>query len=187
MERSPGGKNGNALQYSWLENPMARGAWQATVHGVAKSRTQLEHGLGPTRLLCPRGSSGKNTGMGCHFFFQGLFQTQGSNPWLLGLLHCQQILYHLSHQGSPWSGLSMHAITSKGWLKTLVASHPATRRPRGEGCYRQKEGGARRLLAKGEKELFQARPLLLGGREGPGLFMQIVSLISAVRTFKVSL
>ena len=31
--------------------------------------------------------------------FQGIFLTQGSN---LGLLHCRQILYHLSHQGSPW-------------------------------------------------------------------------------------
>ena len=46
----------------------------------------------------------------------------------------------------------------------LVASHPATRRPRGEGFYRQKEGGARRLLAKEEKELFQAGALLLGGK-----------------------
>ena len=36
--RSPGGGHGNPLQYSCLENPMDRGAWQATVHGVAKSR-----------------------------------------------------------------------------------------------------------------------------------------------------
>ena len=35
--RSPGGGNGNPLQYSCLENPMDRGAWQAEVHGVAKS------------------------------------------------------------------------------------------------------------------------------------------------------
>ena len=33
--------NGNPLQYTCLENPMDRGAWQATVHGVAKSRTRL--------------------------------------------------------------------------------------------------------------------------------------------------
>ena len=33
--------NGNPLQYSCLENPMDRGAWPATVHGVAKSQTQL--------------------------------------------------------------------------------------------------------------------------------------------------
>ena len=40
-ERSPGGGHGNPLQYSCLENPMDRGTWWATVHGVAKSRTQL--------------------------------------------------------------------------------------------------------------------------------------------------
>ena len=34
--RSPGGENGNPLQYSYLGNPMDRGAWQVTVHGVAK-------------------------------------------------------------------------------------------------------------------------------------------------------
>ena len=38
-ERSPGGGHGNSLQYSCLENPMDRGAWRATVLGVAKSRT----------------------------------------------------------------------------------------------------------------------------------------------------
>ena len=37
LGRSPGGGNGNPLQYSCLENPMDRGAWWATVHGVAKS------------------------------------------------------------------------------------------------------------------------------------------------------
>ena len=39
--RSPGEGNGNTLQYSCLENPMDRGAWQATVHGVPKSWTRL--------------------------------------------------------------------------------------------------------------------------------------------------
>ena len=38
---STGGGNGNPLQYSCLKNPIDRGAWQATVHGVAKSQTQL--------------------------------------------------------------------------------------------------------------------------------------------------
>ena len=41
LGRHPGGGNGNLLQYSCLENLMDRGAWQATVHGVAKSRTRL--------------------------------------------------------------------------------------------------------------------------------------------------
>ena len=40
-------------------------------------------------------SLGKNTGVGCHLTLQGIFLTQGSN---LGLLHCRQILYLLSHQ-----------------------------------------------------------------------------------------
>ena len=40
--RSPGGEHGNPFQYSCLENPMARGAWWATVHGVTKSRTGLK-------------------------------------------------------------------------------------------------------------------------------------------------
>ena len=37
--RSPRGGHGNPLQYSCLENPMDRGAWRATVHGVAESDT----------------------------------------------------------------------------------------------------------------------------------------------------
>ena len=40
--RSPGGGNGNPLQYSCLKNPSDRGAWQATVHRAAKSQTQLK-------------------------------------------------------------------------------------------------------------------------------------------------
>ena len=39
--RSPEGGNGNPLQYSCLGNPMDRGAWRATVHGVSKSQTRL--------------------------------------------------------------------------------------------------------------------------------------------------
>ena len=39
--RSLGGGNGNQLQYSCLENPTDRGAWEAIVHGVIKSRTRL--------------------------------------------------------------------------------------------------------------------------------------------------
>ena len=53
-----------------------------------------------TRLLQPWDFLGKSTGVGCHFLLQGIFLTQGSNP---GLLHCRQMLYRLSHQGSPKS------------------------------------------------------------------------------------
>ena len=44
-------------------------------------------------------SPSKNNGVGCHAVLQGIFSIQGSNP---GLPHCRQILYHLSHQESPW-------------------------------------------------------------------------------------
>ena len=68
--------------------------------------TLRSHGLQPTRLLCLWNSPGKNTGVGSHSLLQGIFLTQGSN---LGLLHYRQILYHLSHQGSPtldrWGGV----------------------------------------------------------------------------------
>ena len=42
------------------------------------------HGLWPAKLLCPRDSPGKNTGVGCHALLQGIFPTPGSNPCLLG-------------------------------------------------------------------------------------------------------
>ena len=54
-------------------------------------------GLKPTKLLCPWNYPGKNTGVGCDFLLQGIFLTQGSHS---GLLHCRQILYHLSDWGS---------------------------------------------------------------------------------------
>ena len=41
LGKSPGEGNGNPLQYSYLENIMDTGAWEATAHGVAKSQTQL--------------------------------------------------------------------------------------------------------------------------------------------------
>ena len=49
-------------------------------------------------LYSPWNSPGQNTGGGRLSLLQGIFPTQGSNP---GLLHCRQILYHLSHKYSP--------------------------------------------------------------------------------------
>ena len=52
----------------------------------------------PHGLYSPWNSPGQNTGVGSHSILQGIFPTQGSNP---GLPHCRQILYQLSHKGSP--------------------------------------------------------------------------------------
>ena len=76
--------------------PMDRGAWQATVHGAAKSRTQL---FSFTLIALPHDSPFRaSPGLLPHYLLPRIFPTQGSNP---GLPHCRQILYHLSHQGSP--------------------------------------------------------------------------------------
>ena len=55
-------------------------------------------GLLSTRLFCPWDFPDKNTGVGCHFLFQGIFPILELN---LGLPHCRKILYCLGHQGSP--------------------------------------------------------------------------------------
>ena len=61
-----------------------------------RSDSLRPHGL---YVVCQAAlSAGKNIGVGCHSLLHGIFLSQGSNP---GLLHCKQILYHLSHQGSP--------------------------------------------------------------------------------------
>ena len=64
----------------------------------------------PTRLLCLWDFPGKNTGVGCHLFLQGIFLAQGSN---LDLPQYGQILYHLSHQGSPLSTLVTVLVAGK--------------------------------------------------------------------------
>ena len=56
------------------------------------------HELYPARILCPWNFPGKNIGVGCHFFLQGIFLTQGSN---LYLLHWKVDSLPLSHLGSP--------------------------------------------------------------------------------------
>ena len=66
-------------------------------HSVVSDSSE-PHGLQPARLLCPWGSSGKNTRVHCHALPQGIFPTQGLNP---GLPNCKEILYGLSHQGNP--------------------------------------------------------------------------------------
>ena len=58
----------------------------------------MSDSLWPHGLYSPWNSPGQKSGVGSYSFLQGIFPTQGSNP---GLPHCRQILYCLSHQGSP--------------------------------------------------------------------------------------
>ena len=64
----------------------------------SESHSVVSDSLRPHGLYSPRNSSGQNTGVGSLSLLQGIFSTQGSNP---SLPHCKQILYQLSHKGSP--------------------------------------------------------------------------------------
>ena len=119
LERSPGRGHSNPLQYSCLENLLERGTWQAIVHSVVQSRTQLK------QLSRHASSHRVKVAQSClthcdpipvHGFLQarilewvpvpssdGIFPTQGWNP---GLPHCRWIIYWLSHKGSPRSHFS---------------------------------------------------------------------------------
>ena len=82
------------------------GCGEGVSHSVTFHSLQL-HGLQPTRLFCPWNSPGKNSRVCSYSLFQRIFP--GSNP---GLPNCRQILYHLSHQGSPQQVTFQHKIKS---------------------------------------------------------------------------
>ena len=119
---------------------MDREAWHAAIHGVAKSRTRLKRLSSNSREINLRklvstftlfvfslyntkdiigahkapslwNSPGRNTGVVSRSLLQSIFLTQGLNPVLL---NCRQILYHLSHQGSPsppFSSVQFSSVT----------------------------------------------------------------------------
>ena len=80
LGRSPGVGNGNQLQYSCLENSMDRGVWQATVHGVAKSRTQLS-----THTCAKKSSS--------FYPFITMGHSSVTKIWLWCFIHYNQISF----------------------------------------------------------------------------------------------
>ena len=111
----------------WLETALEKVSFhsnpkESISHSTVPNSLQ-PNGLEPTRLLCPWNSPGKNTGVGCPVLLQGIFLTQGLNP---GLLHCGQILYHLSHQGSPISKKSK-AKESSNYCTIALISHTIER------------------------------------------------------------
>ena len=75
QEDPPGEGHGNPLQYSCLENPMDKGAWWATVHGVAKSRTWLKrlsmHTYISTDFISKHNHSHRYWGLQLEYIFQG--------------------------------------------------------------------------------------------------------------------
>ena len=78
------------------------------MHTRTLSHSVLSNSLGPqelqpARLLCPWDSPGKNAGVGCHAFLQGIFPTQELN---LCLLYCRRILYHLITEDALFSWIT---------------------------------------------------------------------------------
>ena len=98
-------QNGCTILYSCqhMRVPVALHPFRCLIWCFSESRPVMSdslrpYGLWPARLLCLWGSADKNTGVGSHSLLQGSFLTQGSSP---SLPPYRQILYHLSHQGSP--------------------------------------------------------------------------------------
>ena len=143
--RSPGEGNGNPLQHSYLENPMDGGAWWASVHGVAKSRTRLSDFTFTTQqpllklLLCtmPHSTSGFNLLWGSWPKVQQwqctcvdplswqLWEELTHNPdvlatsWPMGVLMQTSLFSGLSQgvEGSSWKQTVSH-------LASLMSSWP---------------------------------------------------------------
>ena len=116
--RSPGWGNGNPLQYSCLKNPMDRGAWQATVHGVKKSLTGLS-----AHALC-------NFCLLNWFLFlrqELVWRVVGDVSFSLWL--CPRNFKDRDHQGTPRWGTSVRwhvMLPATGFLSTpfsLIARH----------------------------------------------------------------
>ena len=111
---SPGGENGNPLQYSCPENSMDRGAWRATVHGVAKSQTWLN-----THRV-PQSQQDWDTGLLTSFNFTS-FKALSPNAFTLGVRPSTYIFW-VGKQGgiqkdSIWFEQRMHRIweCGEGW------------------------------------------------------------------------
>ena len=101
--------------YSHLSSLISRQDWKETerssqpLHNCqdvreSDSRSAVSDFFRPHGLYSPWTPPGQNTGVGSLSLLQGIFPMQGSNP---GLPHCSQILYELSHKGSPRMFLTM--------------------------------------------------------------------------------
>ena len=101
LGRSPGEGHGNPLWYSCLENPMSRGAWRATVHGVSKSwtcpRERLER-LGRNVTEGVNLSSNTSCVQGGFSFFLSVFSSGK---------HWRAMMFHLTY---PWCLVKINSL-----------------------------------------------------------------------------
>ena len=99
-----------------------RSCFGIMLEGEYESCSVVLNSLRPHGLYSPWNSLGQNTGVGSLSLLQGIFPTQGSNP---GLPHCRQILYQLSHRGSPrileWVASSISRGSSQPRNRTRVS------------------------------------------------------------------
>ena len=97
LGRSPGGGHGNLLQYSYLENPMNRGAWWATVHGLAKNRPWLSDWAPPhTHIMLQKVKN--SSGTRCQQESWQLTFPMHSWPSFLGRVNHRTVLWKVH----PW-------------------------------------------------------------------------------------
>ena len=144
LGRSPGGGHGNLLQYSRLENPMDRGAWRATVHGVAKSWTRpwLHNNLdNVNRLYCLDRLWGERKGMGWRLVGQpcsgvrlgwGYSTGSGGGTWVIERAMCTPFPdnpYNQPPRCSSSHGSPGHRAGSHPWLPAPSSPSPASPRP----------------------------------------------------------
>ena len=76
--------------------------WPHSAYMLSCIRLWRPHGLSPASLLCPWDSLGRNIGVGCHSFLQGIFLTRGANLCFLRLLHWQEDSLPIEPLGKPW-------------------------------------------------------------------------------------
>ena len=143
-------KNAKHVKYSCFNDTMPRNWRKLTMTTKVKvksvSCSAVSNSLQPyglaVRLLCPWSPPGKSTGMGCHALLQGISPIQGLNP---GLLHCRQILYNLSHQGSPNNGC---VLCAKSFLLCLTLCDLMNHSQAGHSCF-QKEKKKKKMGGHG--------------------------------------
>ena len=91
------GGNSNLAGGFGIRVTVRKGNWRYLV-SESENFSVVSNSLQPHGLYSPWNSPGQNTGIGSLSLLPGIFPTHGLNP---GLLHCRQILYQLSHKGSP--------------------------------------------------------------------------------------